>query len=277
MSIASILLHVDDSSACNSRVKAAVRLAKQFDAHLTALYVVLPTNFPIFLEVPIGPEIIKSHRKTLWGAAAKARKVCEDIAADAGITLEWRAVEGLLMDTLNEQGRYCDLIVLGQHDPSDKSDKSEGVADHVVLESGTACLVVPYIGTSTKKMKNILIAWNGSMESARAVKDAVPFLKQAKRVEVLVINPEQQKVKEGDVPGGDVSAYLARHGVKVEAHSIHNKQIDAGDVLLSHASDFSADLLVMGAYGHTRLREKVLGGLTKHLLGHMTVPVLMSH
>jgi nucleotide-binding universal stress UspA family protein len=277
MSIASILIHVDNNTACKSRLETAIRLAQQFDAHLTALYVILPTNFPIFSQIPVGPKFIKSHRKSLWEGAARAQKDCEDAARDVGVTLEWRAEEGILIDTLNEHGRYCDLIVLGQYDPSDRNDLSEGAADHVILESGTACLVVPYIGIAANNMNNILIAWNGSMESSRAVKDAVPILKQAKRVEVLVINPEQRKVDEGDVTGAKASAYLARHGINVEAHTVHNKQSNAGDVLLSHASDFSADLVVMGAYGHTRLREKVLGGVTKHLLEHMTVPVLMSH
>lgn len=277
MSVASILLHVDDSAACESRLKAAIRLAHQFDAHLTALYVIRPTNFPIFTEMPVGPEIIKSHRELLWKGAARARKHCEDTARDAGVTLEWQVVEGDLIDALNEHGRYCDLIVLGQYDPGDRKDLSEGAVDNVVLESGTACLVVPYIGVAAEHIRNVLIAWNGSMESARAVKHTVPLLKQAKYVEVLVINPTQRKEGEVELTGGRIRAYLARHGVKAEAHTIHNKQSNAGDILLSRASDFSADLVVMGAYGHTRLREKVLGGVTRHLLEHMTVPVLMSH
>ena len=277
MSVASILLHVDNTAACESRLKAAIRMAQQFDAHLTALYVMRPTNFPIFTEMPVGPEIIKSHRKSLWEDAAQARKCCEDAARDAGVILEWRAVEGNLIDTLNEHGRYCDLIILGQYDPGDRKDLSESAVDHVVLESGTACLVAPYIGVAANHMKNILIAWNGSMESARAVKHAVPLLKQAGLVEVLIINPEQRKEGEVELTGGRIRAYLARHGVKAEAHTIHNKQRSAGDNLLTRVSDFSADLVVMGAYGHTRLREKVLGGVTRHLLEHMTVPVLMSH
>lgn len=277
MSLASILLHVDDTPAFGSRMKMAVRLANQFNAHLTALYVVWPNNFTNIAEISPDADIITSHRKTLWEAAEKAQKLCEEAAQTAGVKLDWRAEEGVLIDMINEHGRYCDLIVLGQHDPEDRKNRNESATDHVVLESGTACLVVPYIGTNIERMDNVLIAWNGSMESASAVKDAVPFLKQANRVEILMINLEQAKVEKNGAPAAGVKAYLAKHGVEAETHVIRNKQSNDVDVLLSYASDFAADLVVMGAYGHPRWREKVLGGFTQHLLKHMTVPVLMSH
>ena len=277
MSVASILLHVDDSAAFKFRLKLAVHLANQYNAHLMALYVVWPTKFPNITPMPTSADIIMSHRNTLWAAAADAQKACEQAAGDAAVAFEWWAEEGVVIDKLSEYGRYCDLIVLGQHDPNDRSDRSESTADHVVLESGSACLVVPYIGTTTEQIDNVLVAWNGSMESARAVKDAVPILKQARRVEILTVNPEQHKMEEESAPAGGVRAFLAKHGVDAETHTIWNNQSDPGDVLLSYASDFSADLLVMGAYGRTRWREKVLGGFTRHLLDYMTVPVLMSH
>lgn len=277
MSVASILLHVDDAAAFESRLKLAIRLADQFDAHLSALYVVWPTSFPNITQISAGADIFESHRNTLWEAAERTRKMCEEAAGDAGVTFDWRAEEGILTDKLNEYGRYSDLIVLGQHEPGKHRERRESAADHVVLESGTACLVVPYIGAAREQIENVLIAWNGSMESAHAVKDAVPILTQARRVEVLIINPEQQKIKDEHGPGSGIRAYLARHGIDAKTHTIHNQQSDPGDVLLSYASDFSADLVVMGAYSHTRWREKILGGFTRHLLEHMTVPVLMSH
>lgn len=276
MSVASILLHVDNGPAFESRLKIAIHTAKQFNARLTAL-AVWPTDLPIFTQMPIAADIIRAHRDTLWGISDQARKVCEAAAEAADVGLEWHAEEGELIDALNGYGRYSDLIVLGQYDPADRKGRSESAVEHVLLESGTACLVVPYIGTKREQMDNVLIAWNGSLESGRAVKDAVPFLKQARHVEILMINPEQQKEMEAeDVPGGGVRGYLAKHGIDAGTHTLHNDQSDAGDVLLSYASDFSADLVVMGAYGHTRWREKVVGGVTRHLLEHMPVPVLMS-
>jgi nucleotide-binding universal stress UspA family protein len=120
----------------------------------------------------------------------------------------------------------------------------------------------------------VLVAWNGSREAARAAHDALPLLQQADQVHVLAINPGADA---GDIPTAEISQHLARHNVRVEASQLVAKDLDVGDVLLSRAADLGSDLIVMGAYGHTRLRETILGGATKHLLAHMTVPVLMSH
>lgn len=277
MSIASIVVHADNGSACESRFKSAVKLSQEFDARLIALYVVSHYNVPVYVESSIGQEVIATARQAMWERAAEAEKTCQGVANDVGVSVEWRTVEGETVNILNEHGRYCDLLVLGQFDTNDPSDTSENVADHVVIECGTPCLIIPYIGQKNTLTDTILVAWNGSMESARAVRDALPFLERAKRVEVLLVNPEGNELDEGDLPGADIAAYLARHSIEAESHCIHNKQISAGDVLLSHAADISADLLVTGAYGHNRLREKILGGVTRHLFEHMTVPVLMSH
>lgn len=277
MSIASILVHVDNGSACESRLRAAITLTREFQSHLIALFIVPTYAIPVYAEVPIGPEVIETARQAMRESAQKAEVFCNNIADSTGVSLEWRVAEGNLISTLNEHGRYCDLIVLGQSNRSDLDDMSTDVADHVVLESGAPCLVVPYIGSNQNLFGTILLAWNGSMESARAAKDALPFMQHAKRVDVLLINPEKSEIDEGDIPGADIGAYLARHGIKAETHCVYNTQISTGDVLLSHAADLAADLLVTGAYGHTRLRERILGGVTRHLLQHMTIPVLMSH
>ena len=277
MSIATILVHVDNSSANENRFRTAVALTKEFEAHLVAIFVVPTYTIPVYAEVPIGAEVAETARQAMLEKAAQAQSACENIANSTGVSFEWRVVEGHVINTLNEHARYCDLVVLGQSNPSDLDDMSTEVADHVVLEAGAPCLVVPYIGPKKPLPDNILLAWNGSMESARAAKDALPLMKRARQVEVLLINPELGEVDEGDIPGADIGAYLARHGIKAETNCVHNKQISAGDVLLSQAADLSADLLVTGAYGHTRWRERILGGVTRHLLEHMTVPVFMSH
>lgn len=277
MSITTILVHVDNGSANESRFGTAVALAKEFEAHLIAIFIIPTYTVPVYAEVPIGADVIEAARQAMQQSAAHAQSKCENIANRSGVSFEWRVAEGNLINTLNEHARYCDLVVLGQSNPSDLDDMSTEVADHVVLEAGAPCLVVPYIGAKNSLPNNVLLAWNGSMESARAAKDALPLMQRAQRVEVLLVNPEQGEVDEGDIPGADIGAYLARHGIKAETNCVHNKQISTGDVLLSQAADLSADLLVTGAYGHTRWRERILGGVTRHLLEHMTVPVLMSH
>lgn len=277
MAIEEVTVHVDNSAACVKRLQAAIELARQHNAHLMGLYVLPMYRIPTYAEVQIGSEVIEQGVRAMREKAETARVQSKTAADNAGVAMEWRSVEGELVTTLTEHARYTDVMVLGQGDPSDTADVSTGVADRVVLESGAPIVVIPYIGPQASFGDRILIAWNASRESSRAVRDALPFLQRADAVEVLSINPERGLVDEGDIPSADISRHLARHGVKVNANSTVAKDIDAGDVLLSRAADMSADLIVMGGYGHSRFRETVLGGVTRHLLSHMTVPVLLSH
>ena len=135
-------------------------------------------------------------------------------------------------------------------------------------------LVVPYIQRAGMKLDRIMVCWDGSRSAARAVGDAMPFLTRAKAVEVVVIG---DRVKSKEIPGADMAHHLVRHGVKVEVNEIIATDIDAADVILSHASDSATDFMVMGGYGHSRLREFVLGGVTRSILSTMTIPTLMSH
>jgi nucleotide-binding universal stress UspA family protein len=137
--------------------------------------------------------------------------------------------------------------------------------------------VVPYIGAATPPGKRVIVAWNGGREAARAVNDALPLLVAADQVDVVCVNPGRGEEDDADLPGADLCLHLARHGVKAEAQELVASDIEAGDLLLSRAADSGADLIVMGAYGHARWREVVLGGVTRQLLNQMTVPVFMSH
>lgn len=181
------------------------------------------------------------------------------------------------MAKLDESLRYTDLAVLGQHNPDDGSDTNRGLIDRLVLSAGRPCLVIPYIGAHETIGQRVLVAWNARREAVRAVNDALPILQQAASVVVLAANPPAGDAGEGDIPSADICHHLARHGVQAEARSAISTDIDVGNLLLSSASDLGADLIVMGAYGHSRLRETVLGGVTRHLLHHMTVPVFISH
>ena len=276
MAITNILVHVDDSKACPARLTSAVKLAQGFEAHLTALYVVPHYQIPVYAEVPIQ-EVIEVGRKAMWEDAHKCQETSEQLVKRLGSSMEWRALEGDYVNVLTENARYADLMVLGQPNPDDEEDMRTGVVSKVILDSGRPNLIIPYVGSFHEIGKRILIAWNASRESTRAVNDAMSLLEKADSVEVMSVNPQKQSVDEGDLPSADISRHLARHGFKVEARSTVAKDIDAGNLLISHATDIGADLIVMGAYGHSRFRETVLGGVTREMLKHMTVPVLMSH
>jgi nucleotide-binding universal stress UspA family protein len=138
-------------------------------------------------------------------------------------------------------------------------------------------LVVPYDWAPGPLGERVLVAWDASREAARAVNDALPILEQAASVLVVSINPKSTPLGHGELPGADIALHLARHDIDVEVQSIEVDQMEVGEALLSFASDGSRDLLVMGAYAHSRIRELVLGGVTRAVLAHMTLPVLMAH
>ena len=168
----------------------------------------------------------------------------------------------------------CSRTIMGQSNPDeDVAPTTRTLPIHTVMDSGRPLLVVPYAGTFATVGKRVLVAWNGGREASRAVHDALPILEGAELVSVLSINPKG----EDHFPGFDISVELARHGVKTEALRTVSGYVSVGDLLLSEAADLSVDMIVMGAYGHSRLREFILGGASQQLMDSMTVPVFMSH
>jgi nucleotide-binding universal stress UspA family protein len=150
-------------------------------------------------------------------------------------------------------------------------------AEELVLSAGRPVLLIPYAGHFPEVGRRVLVAWNAGREAARAVTDALPLLARASIVQVVAFDPRKGGADHGDIPGADIALLLARHGVKVSIAQQQSKEVDVGNQILSRAADMQSDLIVMGAYGHSRLRELVLGGVTRTLLDTMTVPVLMSH
>ncbi len=277
MALKDLLVHVDNSKACAGRVGAAVRLAATHRAHLTGLYVLPMVYIPGYAEMQIPAEVIEAQRRATHARAIEAEAAFKGAADKQGISAEWRCVEGDFAQTLTLHGRYVDVLILGQADESDPMSVSEGLAEKVVLEAGCPVLVIPYIGALNAIGERILVAWNASREAVRAIHDALPLLERAKSVDVLSVNPPGGAKGDGDLPSADICLHLARHDVKAKADHIEAHDVDVGDMLLSRAADKGVDLIVMGAYGHSRFREFILGGATRHLLEHMTVPVLMAH
>ena len=284
MSFKDILVHVDSSPRCAERVMVAANLARQFDAHLTGLYVVdLPPpdvfyGFPsAFMDVQRAEDVIERMRATRIEEAGAAEAGFRAALAGAGVNGEWRLIEGPVAEVVSLHTRYADLIVVGQTDPSENSGRAADVSVKTLMTSGRPLLVVPFAGSFGTLGQNVLVGWNASGEAARAINDALPILQAAKKVTVLAINPRRGIGGDGDVPAADIALHLARHGVKAEAAHTIATDISEGDALISYLSDIGADMLVCGMYGHSPLREMAFGGVTRSLLGEMTVPVFMAH
>ena len=175
-------------------------------------------------------------------------------------------------DLFGSIARRFDLAVVGQDEP-EKEDAEALVAEGALFESGRPLILVPYIHKSGLKLHRVMVCWDGSRPAARAVADAMPFLTRAKQVDVVII----AQAKSDEVPGADVAEHLARHGVNVTVQRIARGDLDVKDALLNQAADSAADFVVMGGYGHSRMREFILGGVTRGMLASMTVPTLMSH
>lgn len=275
MAIKDLVVHIDNSQSCEKRLRAAVQLAQDHEAHLTGLYVMRPlADLMMYPVEPIAGHARDVIQKPLLEAKDKARAMFDTATGNSGLVVEWRDAEGATTGAINTSARHADLVILGQHKPSDTMDKTEGLAGRVLLGSGRPCLMIPYIGAHKTLGKRVLVAWNGQREATRAVNDALPILTEADYVNVLAVDPPAR----GDaIPCTDICHHLARHGVKAEAGSRHAADIDVGSFLLSYAADLDADMIVMGAYGHSRLSEMMLGGVTRTMLNQMTTPVLMSH
>lgn len=278
MSYKTILVHLDAGKRCDTRSALAVRMALDFGAHLTALYAVSPPAIPGYVAVEFGEEFMQSYWRR---QAEKGKDICKrfsDHAAKAGLPVaEARVSAEDPVEALQLHARYADLAVVGQHDPDDElAMVPASFPELAVLAAGRPVLLVPYAGTFPSIGERVLVAWSDTREAARAVTDALPLLQRAKKVMVFTVDAGRNGAPAATA-GQDISLYLARHGVTVEAVPTQTAGIDIGSRLLSHAADLSADLIVMGAYGHRRLRQLVLGGVTRSLMEQMTVPVLMSH
>lgn len=272
MALKDILVHVDTSRQCAVRLQTAVNVAAAHGAHLGGLHVRTRHQLPGYIEAQLGAEIIETEIERMRRDAEQAEAAFRAAAKEAGVEHDWRAVEGGPIDVIAEHARNADLAVVGQRDPdSETYTGASDMPDSIILNIGRPILVVPYVGTYPKVGERIMIAWDSSRVASRAVNDSLPFLEAAKEVHVMVVN------QNGVDPEADLCRHLARHGIEAEVHRAHADDIDVGDILLSRIADAGTDLRVMGAYGHRRLRELVLGGVTRHILGHMTVPVLMSH
>jgi len=276
MTYKTILLHLDEQARRSERLAIGVRLAEAFDAQLIGAFASTLPRVPAYALVEAGGEVRELDERNRREAASRAEKDFIDTARRGAVRYEWRpAAEDdgqleFLHDTL-----YADLVVAGQPDPEDGAQRA--FAGEVLLSCGRPLLFVPYAGSFQKLGQRVMVAWNGSRECARAVTDALPFLRRAAGVDVVTFDTGKLRRSFVEPVEGEVAAWLARHGVKVTLSRHRTGDVDVGNQILSRAADFGADLIVMGAYGHSRVRELAFGGATRALLESMTVPVLMSH
>lgn len=255
----------------------AISVASTFGAHLTGISYAYEPVLPPTLMGGIPAEVITAQRAESEKAANATIERFEQAANRAGVSADSRALSASLAgasDLFGRIARRFDVSVVGQAEP-DKVAPEELIIEAALFESGRPVIVVPYIQKDGLKLDRVMVCWDASRTAARALGDAIPFLMRAKSIDVVMVASE--RAKSDEIPGADIAHHLARHGLTVDVKRIVTGGTDVPSTILSYAADASADFIVMGGYGHSRLREFILGGATRGILSSMTVPALMSH
>jgi len=255
----------------------AVSVGETFEAHVLGVAFVYDPVIPGSVMGSIPPEFLEAQRAEAQKQADAAIARFEHGAKLAGISYESLAVNTSIAgaaDRLGRLARRFDIAVVGQPE-REQSAPAEVVDEGVLFDSGRPVIMVPFIQKAGLSLNRVLVCWDGSRAATRSIADAMPFLQKAKQVDLVMV--AGGRAKSDEIPGADIGQHLARHGLHVDVKRITSPEIDVASTILSYAADCSADMIVMGGYGHSRLREFVLGGVTRAILESMTVPTLMSH
>jgi nucleotide-binding universal stress UspA family protein len=278
MGFKDILVHVDSTPASDIRLRLAISLARRFGARLSGLHVTPDPDVPPYFKPSAVARIAQLYRQSAREAALLSEEHFREATKDIDVVAVWQSVEGNIAAMLAERARFSDLLVLGQHDTENPPTIAAFTTpEKVVVDAGTPILVVPTSGSFDDSGRQVLVAWDGIRESARAVRDAMPLLRAAERVSLLALDPDRPGHMHPDANPAELAAHLVRHGVPAKVTEVSLGEKNVGNILLVHAAQLRADLLVMGAYGHPRLLEFWLGGTTQALLERAAIPVLMSH
>jgi nucleotide-binding universal stress UspA family protein len=279
MSYKSLLVHLDNSEHTPQRLDAALHLARRFHAHLTGLYATFEPDSRAFYVMAGTSDYYAAHKQRREQQRGAIERLFHAEALRANVDARFVCANGPANSDVPRHARYADLVVMGQTNAQDpESFIDENFAETVVMAAGRPVLLFPYASAATQKIgERILIAWDGSREAARAAYDAVPFLSHAKKCTLVTVRSTQSEPTGERFAGADIALTLARHDAAVDVLEVDaSKDASIGDVLLSTAHDQGCDMIVMGAYGHARWRELVMGGATRTILQSMTMPVLMS-
>ena len=259
----------------------AAALAGKHGAHLNGVYVVPALRLYPVVTVHIPPDVLEAQRKAFHKRGEEVGAAFRQACRTAGVECDWHLHESftpLVADTVIGMGRMHDLIITGQPPHEEEPDQEADFADRLVMESGRPVLFVPRTGEAKAQFDHIVVGWNGTREAARALHDAMELLKRANRVDLVRVDGVPEEGEEEALDVETLVDLLRRHAVSARASIIpQDGHADPGAALMAHADAQRADLLVMGAWGHSRLREYVFGGATRHVLQEMSRPVLMSH
>jgi nucleotide-binding universal stress UspA family protein len=284
MSFKTIMVLLNDSGQTQKLLDASSAIARQHDSHLIGLYVLPAAKIYSDVGMLAAPIYFEGYRDLFKAKLDTVRRDFEVKSKQDSLKIEWRVVDSIYPDIAESaisNARCADLIITSQIDAGPEGNIEQDLTERLIMESGRPVLIIPRAGHFSPAGEGIVekavIGINGTRESARAMFEALPLLKRVKETRLVWVDPYKQSDEAGEVPGAEEAVVLSRHGLKAVAEPMMTDGRNAGEGLLMRASDLGADLLVMGAYAHSRMREFVFGGATRHVLEHMTIPILMSH
>jgi nucleotide-binding universal stress UspA family protein len=280
MTYKTILVSLNEVSRLKETMAAAADLARGLDAHVSGVYVIPAVQVYPSVGFEAAPQVFEGNRTYFKDNAARVKSGFEEAMTREGLSHDFQQVDAhtpVIADEIVAKARSADIVIVSATNPDEITGVERDFVEQVVMSAGRPIIVLPYKGSTTIATDDIVLGWDGGREAARAAHDALPLLKLAKKVRIVRVDPQKDPSLRGSIAGADLAEALARHGVKAETQSFPTDGMDEGQALMRCAEDAGAGLIVMGAYGHSRLAEFIFGGATRFVLTRMTRPVLMSH
>jgi nucleotide-binding universal stress UspA family protein len=285
MALKDLLVYVNQTESAHLRLRLAADLASRHGSPLTALFVWewTPLQEEERSKAEMGlvsgeelDRLVRSTETSIGGAAERLRSTLDHLGREHGLTTEWRSVRGPASIIVPQHARYADLCILGRDGADDDSSQDYTFAEELLFVTGRPVLFIPSVPVGETLGRHIAVAWNSSRPAARAVNDAMPLIERTERTTVLTINPQVER--RGALPAEQMVEHLRRHGAVTDLIRLdHVPASSIANTLQAKAREIGADLLVAGAFGHPKLWEKLLGGVTRDLLDAMSFPIFMSH
>lgn len=280
MAYKTLLVSLNEVARLPQLLSAAAVLAAKFEAHVSGLYVIPSVQFYPSVGYEAMPQFFDGNQIFFRDSAKLVAEKFAEAMKAAGLSSDFQMVNGATANVADEviaRAHSADLVLLSAADVDAPAGVEPDFVEQVVMAAGRPVLILPLKGEAQLDTSKVILAWNDGREASRAAFDAIPLLKTADTVTVVRLDPQKDRSLQGKIPCADIAETLARHKVKAEILSLPTVGEDPGKALLTCAGDRGAGLIVMGAYGHSRLREFIFGGATQHVMINLDRPVLMSH
>ena len=280
MTYKTILISLNEISRLPQLIAAASSLGQALDAHVSGLYVIPAVQVYPSVGFEAAPQVFEGNRTYFKDNAATVRSTFEAAMQREGVKFDLHVIDArtpLIADDVIAWGRSADVVLVSATNPDEVTGVERDFVEQVIMGAGRPVVILPATGEAKLSLDEVVLGWDGGREAARAAFDAMPLLRVAKKVRIVRADPQKDPGLRGGVPGADLAEALARHGIKAETQGFPTEGYDAGQALLRCADDCGAGLIVMGAYGHSRLTEFIFGGATRFVLSRLNRPVLMSH